>query len=193
MVRTLATAGADVAVHYRSDKAGAEDLVVELQAMGRRGCAVYADISDRASIATMQTTILAELGAPDIVVTNAVQQVAGGWKTVLEQDEEAYMGQFQTCVMQNVLMAKAFVPAMQKKQWGREPAPPVSRLLAWMRLTGIYGCVAGFIGINTECAMQVHETQSAYTSGKRGMDAVIRVLAKEVGADNITVNQVAPG
>jgi 3-oxoacyl-[acyl-carrier protein] reductase len=41
--------------------------------------------------------------------------------------------------------------------------------------------------------MQVYETQSAYTSGKRGMDAVIRVLAKEVGADNITVNQVAPG
>jgi 3-oxoacyl-[acyl-carrier protein] reductase len=125
MVRTLATAGADVAVHYRSDKAGAEDLVVELQAMGRRGCAVYADISDRASIATMQTTILAELGAPDIVVTNAVQQVAGGWKTVLEQDEEAYMGQFQTCVMQNVLMAKAFVPAMQNKQWGREHSPSV--------------------------------------------------------------------
>lgn len=41
--------------------------------------------------------------------------------------------------------------------------------------------------------MQVYESQSAYTSGKRGMDAVIRVLAKEVGRDNITVNQVAPG
>lgn len=120
MVRTLGTAGADVAVHYRSDKAGAEKLVAELQAMGRRGCAVYADISDRASIAEMQSVILAELGAPDIVVTNAVQQVEGGWKTVLEQDEEAYEGQFQTCVMQNVLMAKVFVPAMQDKQWGRK-------------------------------------------------------------------------
>ena len=79
MVRTLGTAGADVAVHYRSDKAGAEDLVAELQAMGRRGCAVYADITDSASIAVMQTTILTALGAPDIVVTNAVQQVAGGY------------------------------------------------------------------------------------------------------------------
>src|SRR5690606_32382543 len=50
-----------------------------------------------------------------------------------------------------------------------------------------------FIGINTECAMQVAPTQSAYTAGKRGMDAVLRVLAKEVGAHQITVNQVAPG
>ncbi len=121
----------------------------------------------------MHGIIQEQLGDPDIVVTNAVQQIAGGWQTVLEQDEDAYEGQFKTSVMQNVLMAKAFVPAMQEKSWGR------------------------FIGINTECAMQPFETQSAYTSGKRGMAAVIRVLAKEVGRDNITVNQVilptAPG
>ena len=209
MVRTLGTAGADVAVHYRSDKSGAEDLIAELRAMGRRGCAVYADISDSASIADMKTAILAELGDPDIVVTNAVQQVVGGWKSVLEQDEDAYEGQFRTCVMQNVLMAKAFVPGMQNKQWGREHtfiSLDSPSLLAWMSCCWLRnargcssahvllrGCATGFIGINTECAMQVYESQSAYTSGKRGMDAVIRVLAKEVGRDNITVNQVAPG
>ena len=169
MVRTLGEAGADVAVHYRSDQAGAESLCDELRSMGRRACACYADIGDRASIDEMHGIIQEQLGDPDIVVTNAVQQIAGGWQTVLEQDEDAYEGQFKTSVMQNVLMAKAFVPAMQEKSWGR------------------------FIGINTECAMQTFETQSAYTSGKRGMDAVIRVLAKEVGRDNITVNQVAPG
>ena len=36
-------------------------------------------------------------------------------------------------------------------------------------------------------------SQSAYVAGKRGMDGVLRVLAKEVGAHGITVNQVAPG
>ena len=49
------------------------------------------------------------------------------------------------------------------------------------------------IGINTECAMQNFVTQSAYVSGKRGMDGVLRVLAKEIGEHQITVNQVAPG
>ncbi len=35
--------------------------------------------------------------------------------------------------------------------------------------------------------------QSAYTAGKRGMDGVLRVLAREVGEYGVTVNQVAPG
>ena len=34
----LAAAGADVAVHYSSSKAGAEDVVKQAQASGRRRC-----------------------------------------------------------------------------------------------------------------------------------------------------------
>jgi 3-oxoacyl-[acyl-carrier protein] reductase len=49
------------------------------------------------------------------------------------------------------------------------------------------------IGINTECTMQMFETYSAYVAGKRGMDGVLRVLAREIGQHGITVNQVAPG
>jgi 3-oxoacyl-[acyl-carrier protein] reductase len=100
MVRTLARAGADVAVHYRSDKSGAEELCAELGAMGRRGLAVYADVGSKESINSMQQQIASTLGDPDIVVTNAVQQYK--WKTVLEQDEAAYESQFRTSVMQVV-------------------------------------------------------------------------------------------
>jgi len=49
------------------------------------------------------------------------------------------------------------------------------------------------VAISTECAMQNFPSPSAYVSGKRGMDGVLRVLAKEVGEHQITVNQVAPG
>jgi len=49
------------------------------------------------------------------------------------------------------------------------------------------------IAINTECAMQNFPNQSAYVAGKRGMDGVLRVLAREVGQHQVTVNQVAPG
>ena len=41
--------------------------------------------------------------------------------------------------------------------------------------------------------MQHLPGQSAYVAGKRGMDGVLRVLAKEIGPYQITVNQVAPG
>ena len=109
----------------------------------------------------------AELGSADIIVDNAVIQY--DWKPVLEQPPEDFESQFRSCVMHNVHMVQAFAPTMVAKGWGR------------------------VIGINTECAMQCHETQAAYASAKRGMDGFFRVLARELGPHGITVNQVAPG
>jgi len=115
----------------------------------------------------MKETVTRELGAPDIVVTNAV----GGypWMTILDQPLKDYEDQFRTNVVQNVLMAKAFVPAMIEKKGGR------------------------VIAISTECVMQASPTFSAYVAGKKGMDGLLRILAREIGPHGITVNQVAPG
>jgi 3-oxoacyl-[acyl-carrier protein] reductase len=93
-----------------------------------------------------------------------------GRRAVTMQSPEAYESQFQSSVLHNVLMAQAFVPDMIALGKGGR-----------------------VIGINTECAMQNFPTQSAYVAGKRGMDGVLRILAKEVGTHGITVNQVAPG
>jgi 3-oxoacyl-[acyl-carrier protein] reductase len=167
MARTLASAGADVAVHCHGNVAKAEELVEECRKMGRKAVAVQADVGSLADIEAMRDVVAAELGTPNIIVNNAVIQYE--WTSVLEQDEASYEGQFRSSVMQNVLMAKVFVPAMIEQGWGR------------------------VIGINTECTMQCWPNQSAYISGKAGMDRVLRVLAKEVGEHGITVNQVAPG
>lgn len=167
MVRTLARAGANVAVCYHKNRKKAAELVCELEACGGRAICVQADVTNLRSIQRMRDRVTRALGAADIIVNNAVIQYA--WTTVLEQAAEDYESQFRSCVLHNVFMAKAFVPAMIEKRWGR------------------------VIGINTECAMQYWETQSAYGSGKRGMDGVLRVLAREVGRHGITVNQVAPG
>ncbi len=139
----------------------------EALAMSVKAITVQADVTDAESVENMATLIRKELGSPDIIVNNAVIQY--DWKPVLEQGLEDYESQFRSCVLQSVLMAKAFVPAMQQKHWGR------------------------VIAINTECAMQNFPDQSAYTAGKRGMDGLLRVLAREVGEFGITVNQVAPG
>jgi 3-oxoacyl-[acyl-carrier protein] reductase len=165
---TLAACGADVIVHYHTSQDKAQALSQAFQAMGRSSLAIGADVTDEASVDAMKAQILASFGRlPDIIVNNAVAQYA--WTTVLNQPLEDYESQFRSCTLQNVIMAKAFVPAMVERQWGR------------------------VIAINTECAMQNFPTQSAYVSGKRGMDGVLRVLAKEIGVHQITVNQVAPG
>jgi 3-oxoacyl-[acyl-carrier protein] reductase len=168
MSRTLADCGADLAVCYHTAQEKAEALAAEIRQRGVRSIAVQADITNEASIMSMRDQVQRELGDADIIVNNAVIQCMP-WKTVLEQPLHDYETQFQSCVMHNVLMARAFVPGMIRKKKGR------------------------VIGINTECAMRVFATESAYVSGKRGMDGVLRVLAKEVGEHGITVNQIAPG
>jgi 3-oxoacyl-[acyl-carrier protein] reductase len=163
ITRTLAGCGARVAIHYHANATRAAALHEELPG----SCVVPADVTREADVQHMRDAVTAELGAPDIIVNNAVIQYE--WTNVLEQSPADYRSQFESCVLHNVLMAQAFVPAMMAKGWGR------------------------VIAINTECAMQNWPHQSAYVSGKRGMDGVLRVLAKEVGAHGVTVNQVAPG
>ena len=167
IVRTLADCGADVAIHYHHNEAMAHKLLAEVAGMGRNGCVVKADVTKEADVMQMRDEINLRLGTPDIICCNAVIQYK--WVHVIDQPLADYQSQFDSCVIHNVLMAKAFVPAMIAKGWGR------------------------VIGTNTECSMQCFPNQSAYVAGKRGMDGVYRILAKEVGPHNITVNQVAPG
>jgi len=167
MARTLASCGANIAIHYHANAAKANELKKDLEAMDVKAMIVQGDITKLTDIQAMHTAISEQLGTVDIVVANAVIQYE--WTSILNQHPDDYQGQFDSCVMQSVYLAKTFVPDMIAKGEGR------------------------FIGINTECAMQNAPTQSAYVAGKRGMDGVYRVLAKEVGEHAITVNQIAPG
>lgn len=167
MVLTLAKCGADVVIQFNKNKEKADDLTKQVEKMGRRATAIMADVTDFNSIISMRDELVIRKFRPDIVIDNAVIQYK--WETVLNQSAEDYESQFRSCVMQNVFMAKAFIPYMIEKKAGR------------------------FIGINTECSMQEFQTQSAYVAGKRGMDGVLKVLAREIGEYQITVNQVAPG
>lgn len=168
MSRALAECGANVAICYYRQADYAADLKQELETrFGIRAFAVQAEVSDPESVGKMKQAVEANLGPVDILVNNAVVQYE--WKTVLEQDLAAYESQFRSCVLQSVVMTQAFVPGMIERGRGR------------------------VIGINTECAMQMFPHQSAYVSGKRGMDGVYKVLAREVASHGITVNQVAPG
>ena len=167
IVRTLAECGADVAVHYNSDVRSAETLVNELTAQGRKSAAFKCDITNFESVANMKDAVEKSFGMPDILIVNAVIQY--GWKPLLEQDVRDYYSQYESCVMQMVYMAKMFVPHMKEQHYGR------------------------IVVMNTECAVMAEPTCSAYTAAKRGLDGIVRVLAKEVGSDGITINQIAPG
>jgi len=166
MARRLADAGADVIIHYYQNETKANALVEELTHKGVRAMAVQADVTDPESVRRMAEAVRG-FGMPDIVVNNAVIQY--DWKNVLEQDDKDFYSQFESTVMHNVYMFKAFAPAMIEKGGGK------------------------FIVINTECSMRCDPGAAAYSSAKRGLDGLCRSFAKEVGPHGITVNQIAPG
>lgn len=166
--RTLAECGANVAIGAYSNMQKAEALRAELEERyGVKALAVRFDMTDLDSVMKMRDEVKHGLGDPDIVVCDALLSVT--WGTVLEQTEAEYARQFDGCVIHAVNMAKAFLPAMMEKKYGR------------------------FIAINTECIMNCDPTHSPYVAGKKGMDGVLKVLAREMGPYNITVNEVAPG
>jgi 3-oxoacyl-[acyl-carrier protein] reductase len=165
---TLARCGADVAVGYHGNLEQAERVVHRVSQLGRRAVALQVDVTDANSVQVFAQAVQQRLGTATIVVANAVVQIHP-WRSVLQEDLARYDSQYRSCVVHSVLLAKAFVPGMIERGWGR------------------------YVGINTECTMQLFPTYSAYAAGKRGMDGVLRVLAREVGHHGITVNQVAPG
>jgi 3-oxoacyl-[acyl-carrier protein] reductase len=167
IARTLAECGANIIIHYHGNEAKASELKLDIDSMGRRSMIVRADVTQFDDVIKMKNIVSEQFDHVDIVIANAVVQYE--WKSILEQPLEDYASQLNTCVMQSVYLAKAFVPSMIQQKAGR------------------------FIGINTECSMQNAPGQSAYVAGKRGMDGVYRVLAKEIGEHQITVNQIAPG
>ncbi len=165
--RTLAECGADVVLHYCRSAERAERAAEAVRRTGRRAFLVQCDVTDFEDVMRMKQKVSEEFGTVSLLVANAVIQYE--WKSILEQPLHDFQSQFDSCVMQTVHLAKAFLPDMIAQKYGR------------------------IVAINTECAAMAEPNVGAYTAGKRGLDGIVRCLAKEVGCHGITVNQVAPG
>lgn len=67
----FASRGAAIAVHYRSSRAEAEDLVVQITKQGGRAQAFAADLERVAEIERMVTDVLSAMGRIDALVNSA--------------------------------------------------------------------------------------------------------------------------
>ena len=67
----LASAGAAIGVNYRSDAAGAEAVVGEIQAAGGKALALQADVADAEAAHALVARCEDELGEIDALVCNA--------------------------------------------------------------------------------------------------------------------------
>lgn len=67
----LAKAGADVAVNDREHSAATDEVLAEIEKLGRRAIAVAGDVSEQATVDALVSTTVEQLGQLDIAVANA--------------------------------------------------------------------------------------------------------------------------
>lgn len=162
----FAQAGADVALNYVSNQKAAEEVLKNVEKLGRR-CLVYkADISSRSDVDRMVGDILAKWGELDTLVNNA-----GVW-TYLEMgrmDDAIYRETIGINVDGVFYATNAVVPAM--KEHGR----------------------GSIINVTSTAGVRGEAFHSHYAASKGALHSLTKSLAVELAPFGIRVNAVAPG
>jgi 3-oxoacyl-[acyl-carrier protein] reductase len=113
----LARAGADVIVHARANRAGAEATAAEIASLGRRAELLLADLADRQAIAALAEKAWAWQGAIDVLVNNAGADVltgaAASWSF-----EEKLRRLWQVDVEGTIFLARAIGDEMVRRSRG---------------------------------------------------------------------------
>jgi 3-oxoacyl-[acyl-carrier protein] reductase len=162
----LAGQGADVAFSYRGNKSAAADAVGEIQALGRKGLAVQADVSDPDAANGLVKSVLEAFGKVDILVNNA-----GITRDdlIMRMSVDAFREVLETNLFGAFYMTKAVTRPMLKARGGRI-----------VNITSVSG-QAGQTG------------QANYSAAKAGLIGLTKATARELASRSITCNAVAPG
>jgi glucose 1-dehydrogenase len=163
----LAQEGADVVVNYNSDPRGAEEVLADIQALGRRGASIKANLGDVADVQRLVAESAEALGGLDVLVNNAGIEKHAPFRDVTERDFDAVLD----VNLKGVFFAtQAFV----------------RRCMA----AGRGGKVINVSSVHEEMAFP---NFAAYCASKGGVRMLTRTLAVELGALGITINSIAPG
>jgi 3-oxoacyl-[acyl-carrier protein] reductase len=163
----LARAGWSVAVNYRSDGAGADAVVAEIERAGGSALKVCADVAQAREVEEMFDDLEQRFGRVLVLVNNAGIRADGlvaqlrddDWQGVIDTNLSA---SFRTC-------RRALMP-MVRARFGRI-----------VNVASVVGANVGNPG------------QANYAATKAGLVGFTRSLAREVAHRGVTANAIAPG
>jgi len=162
----LAECGANVAINYRKHKDEAEEVVRQIEAMGRKGLVVQADISNFEEAQKMVDKVRSEFDGIDILVNNA----GINWDSVIwKMTEEQWDKVIDVNLKGYFNYIRAVSPIFREQKSGKI-----------VNVTSING-IRGKFG------------QSNYSASKAGIIGLTKTVARELGKYGINVNAIAPG
>jgi 3-oxoacyl-[acyl-carrier protein] reductase len=162
----LAEDGFDVAINGSNDRAAAEKVAAEAAKLGARTLVVMGDVGKAEDCKRIAEAAIAQFGTVDVLINNAAVRPG---KPFLEASEEEWRRVMSVDLDAAVWLARACLPGMLEKGWGR---------------------VINFTGMN---AMAGHGGRASVSVAKHGVWGLTKSLAKEFGANGITVNAISPG
>jgi glucose 1-dehydrogenase len=163
----LAQDGADVALCYRGNKAGADDVVAGIRALGRKSVAIQCDVGKVPDGQRFIAEAVASLGKVDILVNNAgLERRADFW----DATEEDYDAVLNVNLKGLFFITQAFVKhRMQAKAGGK------------------------IINISSVHEELPFPHFASYCASKGGVKMLTRNLSIELASLGITINNIAPG
>jgi 3-oxoacyl-[acyl-carrier protein] reductase len=164
----LADRGADVAVHYFKNAAGAADTAREAETRGRRAAVFTGDLARRDDAIALAAAVMARFGRIDVLVNNAGDLVAR--KPLLEMTEALWRQVLDLNLSSALFVTQAVVPGMVER--GRGTIVNVTSLAA--HNGGGPGALA-------------------YAAAKGGLISLSKAMAKELAPRGVRVNCVSPG
>jgi len=134
IARELARLGARVAVHYRSSRAGADEVVEAIRAAGGEATTFQADMAVSDDVRRLVAEVDGRLGPVSVLVNNAGPFADTAFRTLTERDWDYVMN---TNLKSVFLTSQLVLAGMETLGWGR--IVNLGATSAFVRSHSVYG------------------------------------------------------
>jgi 3-oxoacyl-[acyl-carrier protein] reductase len=162
----LAEEGADVVVNYVVNPSKAQEVVKEIETLGRRAIAVEADVSNSEAVKAMFELVVNKFSTIDILVNNAG---IGNFASAVDMKDDVWNKMLGVHLYGTMNCTREALKIMLKNKSGK--------IINIASICGITGCLGA----------------AHYSAAKGGIMGYTHAVAREVISQGINVNAIAPG
>ncbi len=158
--------GADVAINYAGNDAGANEVAELARNLGVRAITAKADLGEPGAPKRMFKTVEAALGRVDVLVVNASIQYVTPFESITD---EQFHRQIDVNLKSTFDLLQLALPTMKERRWGR------------------------VLNIGSSHQAQPMSRLAVYAATKAAQHNLMTCLAKDYAPFGVTLNTFAPG